>query len=196
MDLRQLAGDRALFDRFDDILQASSDHWHPQILEALIRLTDERHSEYDDTLYQLEPDVKEGPGALRDIWATRTILKLTGEPRNAAAVSAPERLQDAEEFLMRVRSGIHLDMGRNVNVLSYELQEKGGATAPVRGAGRPPSRRGADDGLFPSRAQRDARARPRAARREARRRHADQVHRRKSDLGGGGGDLRRQGQSD
>ena len=124
MDLRQLAGDRALFDRFDDILQASSDHWHPQILEALIRLTDERHSEYDDTLYQLEPDVKEGPGALRDIWATRTILKLTGEPRNAAAVSAPERLQDAEEFLMRVRSGIHLDMGRNVNVLSYELQER------------------------------------------------------------------------
>ena len=124
MDLRQLAGDRGLFDRFDDVLQASSEHWHPHILDALILLTDQRHGEYDDTLYQLEPDVKDGPGALRDIWATRTILKLAGEPRNAAAVSAPDRLQDAEEFLMRVRSGIHLDMGRNVNVLSYELQEK------------------------------------------------------------------------
>src|SRR6187397_2815490 len=32
MDLRQLAGDRVLFDRFNDILQASSEHWHPQIL--------------------------------------------------------------------------------------------------------------------------------------------------------------------
>jgi [protein-PII] uridylyltransferase len=124
MDLRQLAGDRGLFDRFDEVLQASSVHWHPQILDALILLTDERHGEYDDTLYQLEPDVKDGPGALRDIWATRTILKLAGEPRNAAAVSAPHRLRDAEEFLMRVRAGIHLDMGRNVNVLSYELQEK------------------------------------------------------------------------
>src|SRR5205085_12400758 len=98
--------------------------WHPQILDALVLLTDERHAEFDDTLYQLEPDVKDGPGALRDIWATRTILKLAGEPRSAAAVSAPDRLQDAEEFLMRVRSGIHLDMGRNVNVLTYELQEK------------------------------------------------------------------------
>jgi [protein-PII] uridylyltransferase len=124
MDLRQLAGDRGLFDQFVNVLQASSEHWHPQILEALILLTDQRHGEYDDTLYQLEPDVKDGPGALRDIWATRTILKLAGEPRNAAAVSAPERLRDAEEFLMRVRSGLHLDMGRNVNVLSYELQEK------------------------------------------------------------------------
>ena len=94
------------------------------ILDALVELTDERHMQFHDTLYQLEPDVKDGPGALRDIWATRTILKLAGEPRAAAAVSAPDRLQDAEEFLMRVRSGIHLDMGRNVNVLTYPLQEK------------------------------------------------------------------------
>jgi [protein-PII] uridylyltransferase len=124
MDLRQLAGDGSLFDRFDGVLQASSGHWHPQILDALVTLTDERHLQFHDTLYQLEPDVKDGPGALRDIWATRTILKLAGEPRGAAAVSAPDRLHDAEEFLMRIRSGIHLDMGRNVNTLTYELQEK------------------------------------------------------------------------
>ena len=124
MDLRQVAGDQALFDRFDGILHRSSGHWHPQILDALVALTDERHLQFHDTLYQLEPDVKDGPGALRDVWATRTILKLAGEPRAAAAVSAPDRLRDAEEFLIRLRSGIHLDMGRNVNVLSYELQEK------------------------------------------------------------------------
>jgi [protein-PII] uridylyltransferase len=124
MDLRQLAGDGSLFDKFDGMLQASSGHWHPQILDALVTLTDQRHTQFDDTLYQLEPDVKDGPGTLRDIWATRTMLKLAGEPRGAAAVWAPDRLQDAEEFLMRIRSGIHLDMGRNLNVLSYELQEK------------------------------------------------------------------------
>src|SRR5258706_15018589 len=124
VDLRQLAGDRSLFERFDGILQQSGGHWHPQILDALIALTDERHKEYGDTLYQLEPDVKDGPGTLRDIWAARTILTLAGNPSAAAAVSAPDRLRDAEEFLMRVRSGIHLDTGRNVNVLSYELQEK------------------------------------------------------------------------
>src|SRR4051812_41001669 len=98
MDVRQLAGDNTLFDRFDDVLRRSSASWHPHILDALILLTDQRHTEYDDTLYQLEPDVKDGPGTLRDIWATRTILKLAGEPHHVAAVSSPDRLGEAEEF--------------------------------------------------------------------------------------------------
>jgi [protein-PII] uridylyltransferase len=133
VDLRPLAGDGELSGRFDAVLQASSSQWHPQMLEALVMLTDERHGKFQDTLYQLEPDVKEGPGALRDIWATRTILKLGGDrrrgapggaPRRAGQSGAPDRLSDAEEFLTRIRSGLHLDMGRNVNVLSYQLQEK------------------------------------------------------------------------
>ncbi len=123
-DLRPLAGDRELAGRFDAVLQGSSRQWHPQILEALVVLTDDRHSQFHDTLYQLEPDVKEGPGALRDIWATRTILKLGGDRRRAPRNEPADRLSDAEEFLMRIRSGLHLDMGRNLNVLSYELQEK------------------------------------------------------------------------
>ena len=123
-DLRPLAGDRELAGRFDAVLQGSSRQWHPQILEALVVLTDHRHSQFHDTLYQLEPDVKEGPGALRDIWATRTILKLGGDRRCVPRHEPADRLSDAEEFLMRIRSGLHLDMGRNLNVLSYELQEK------------------------------------------------------------------------
>ena len=84
----------------------------------------QRHSEFHDTLYQLEPDVKDGPGALRDVWATRMMLRLGGDRRRVARGPSPDRLSDAEEFLMRIRSGLHLDTGRNVNVLSYELQEK------------------------------------------------------------------------
>src|ERR1700681_1705475 len=49
MDVRQLAGDGSLFDRFDGILRASSGHWHPQILDALVTLTDERHLQFQDT---------------------------------------------------------------------------------------------------------------------------------------------------
>ena len=87
-------------------------------------LTDQRHSEFHDTVYQLEPDVKDGPGALRDVWATRMMLRLGGDRRRVARAVSPDRLSDAEEFLMRMRSGLHADTGRNVNVLSYELQEK------------------------------------------------------------------------
>ncbi len=35
-----------------------------------------------------------------------------------------ERLEDAEEFLLRVRSMLHVQNGRDANVLTHELQEK------------------------------------------------------------------------
>ena len=124
MDLRPLAGDRDLIDQLQAVMKSSAPAWRPQILDALVTLTDQRHSEFHDTLYQLEPDVKDGPGALRDVWATRMLLRLGGDRRRVARGTSPDRLSDAEEFLMRIRSGLHLDTGRNVNVLSYELQEK------------------------------------------------------------------------
>jgi [protein-PII] uridylyltransferase len=124
MDLRPLAGDRDLAARLEAALTASTPAWRPQILDALVTLTDQRHSEFYDTLYQLEPDVKDGPGALRDVWATRLLLRLGGDRREGVRGASPDRLLDAEEFLMRIRSGLHVDAGRDVNVLSYELQEK------------------------------------------------------------------------
>ncbi len=124
MDLRPLAGDDALIARFEASMKASTTAWRPQILEALVTLTDERHSGFHDPLYQLEPDVKDGPGALRDIWATRLLLRLGGDRRGGVRGASPDRLNDAEEFLMRIRSGLHVDTGRNTNVLSYELQER------------------------------------------------------------------------
>ena len=123
MDLRPLAGDRDLLDRLDVMRNRLAPEWRPHVLEALVALTDQRHSGFD-TLYQLEPDVKDGPGALRDAWATRMVLRLGGDRRRAPRNATPDRLRDAEEFMMRIRSGLHLDTGRNANVLSYELQEK------------------------------------------------------------------------
>ena len=124
MDLRPLAGNRELTAKLADVMKSSAPVWRPQILDALVALTDQRHSEFHDTLYQLEPDVKDGPGALRDVWATRMMLRLGGDRRRVARGPSPDRLNDAEEFLMRIRSGLHVDTGRNINVLSYELQEK------------------------------------------------------------------------
>ena len=124
MDFRPLAGDRDLIGRLDDVMRKLASEWRPQILSALVALTDARHGEFQDTLYQVEPDVKDGPGTLRDIWATKMLLRLGGNRRRVERGPSPDRLSDAEEFLMRIRSGLHLDTGRNVNVLSYELQER------------------------------------------------------------------------
>jgi [protein-PII] uridylyltransferase len=133
MDLRPLAGDRDLLDRVEASTRRLAREWREDVLDALISLLDQRHSGFD-TLYQLEPDVKDGPGALRDVWATRMVLRLGGDRRRSPRTASHDRLGDAEEFLVRIRSGLHLDTGRNANVLSYELQEKAAERLRYTGA--------------------------------------------------------------
>src|SRR5687767_280609 len=122
LDARPVAGARALFDRFSALFHAPATHAH--ILKSLLQLIEERHARYNATLYQLEPDVKESPGALRDLAATRTIALLTDPLLLRRGPADPARFDDAEDFLLRVRSTLHLEAGRNQNVLSHEMQER------------------------------------------------------------------------
>ena len=93
-------------------------------LDALKALIEQRHSRFNDTLYQLEPDVKEAPGGLRDLFGAQTIAKLTDPALLREGGSGARALDDAEEFLFRVRSILHLEARRHHNVLSHELQER------------------------------------------------------------------------
>jgi [protein-PII] uridylyltransferase len=122
LDARPVAGSRMLFDRFRMRFHTPAMHAH--VLKSLVPLIDERHARFNDTLYQLEPDVKEAPGALRDLAAARTIALLTDPLLLRRGPADPTRLDDAEDFLLRVRSSLHLDRGRNQNVLSHEMQER------------------------------------------------------------------------
>jgi [protein-PII] uridylyltransferase len=122
LDARPVAGARVLFDRFTALFHTPEAHAH--ILKSLLQLIDERHARFNGTLYQLEPDVKEAPGALRDLAATRTIALLTDPLLLRRGPADPARFDDAEDFLLRVRSTLHLESERNQNVLSHELQER------------------------------------------------------------------------
>ena len=102
LDARPVAGARALFDRFTGVFHTSATH--AAILKSLLQLIEERHAPFNATLYQLEPDVKEAPGALRDLWATQTIAILTDPLLLRRGPADPARVEDAEDFLLRVRS--------------------------------------------------------------------------------------------
>ncbi|OFW01893.1 MAG: hypothetical protein A3I61_02575 [Acidobacteria bacterium RIFCSPLOWO2_02_FULL_68_18] len=128
LDARHVAGTPALFDRLRELFHTAGTHAY--ILRALLTLVEERHARFNATLYQLEPDVKEAPGALRDLMATRTLAALTDPLLLRRGPADPGRFEEAEEFLLRVRSILHLESGRNQNVLSHELQER---TAEVLG---------------------------------------------------------------
>ena len=121
-DARSVVGDATLLDQFlaaSDVARTNS-----RTLDALKGLIAERHAKYNDTLYQLEPDVKEAPGGLRDLFGAQTIAKLSDPALLAHGGAGARALEDAEEFLLRVRSVLHLEAGRHHNVLSHEVQER------------------------------------------------------------------------
>jgi [protein-PII] uridylyltransferase len=134
VDARPLAGDRRLFDQFTVTFHRPATHAH--IVSSLLGLIDARHARFNDTLYQLEPDVKDAPGALRDLWAARTIASLTDPALLTRGPVDVTRLDEAEDYLLRIRSMLHLLSGRNQNVLSHELQEK--TAGPLGYAGAQP----------------------------------------------------------
>ena len=118
---RFVAGDHDVFRRYTNAILRPGSRWEPPTLAALRDMTRQRHSQFTHTLYQLEPDVKDAPGALRDVTAARLIGPLAS-PSGPPAYD-PGRLNEAEDFMLRLRSILHLERGRNLNVLSYELQE-------------------------------------------------------------------------
>jgi [protein-PII] uridylyltransferase len=121
-DARAVVGDATLLDQFIDATDGT--HMAARTLTALKALIAERHARFNDTLYQLEPDVKDAPGGLRDLFGAHTIAKLTDPALLTQGGANSRALDDAEEFLFRVRSILHLDAKRHHNVLGHELQER------------------------------------------------------------------------
>ena len=77
LDLRFLAGDAPLFEQAGRAARRPSARTRAtQALDGLLELTDVRHARFNRTIYQLEPDVKEAPGALRDLEAVRLLRLL------------------------------------------------------------------------------------------------------------------------
>ena len=121
LDARYLDGDAELFERFHKACLSPGSPWQDPTEAALRTLIEQRHAQHNRTLYQLEPDVKDSPGALRDVSAVRMTTRLRGAelPQTVQA----GRVDEAEDFLLRIRSILHLERGRNLNVLTHELQE-------------------------------------------------------------------------
>ncbi len=123
---RFLAGDASLFDGFSRQVLGPTSAWRQPTIDALRQLVADRHHTFNSTIYQLEPDIKEAPGALRDINAIRILAELT-QPETGRAVPLTagrldEALDEAEEFFLRIRSLLHLENRRNLNGLSHEHQ--------------------------------------------------------------------------
>jgi [protein-PII] uridylyltransferase len=123
LDQRFLAGDRALYaglaDRLPRFLRANREI----LVRNLGRLTRERHAKFGNTLYHLEPNLKEAPGGLRDSQLIAWLDQLRDAGSGYPTASPSEELQQAFRFLARVRCYLHCQAGRDSNVLSFDAQE-------------------------------------------------------------------------
>lgn len=84
-----------------------------------------RHERFGSCAHLLEPDLKEGSGGLRDAASLGWLETAFGGPLDAAGLlSARERaaVDDAEEFLVRARSAVHLETGKRTDTLLLDLQ--------------------------------------------------------------------------
>jgi len=134
LDRRQLAGDAAMFEKLDTrMLPATEKQARPFLLTQLHKLTRERLARYGNTIFHLEPNVKESPGGMRDYQATIWLQQIVEEKKGTRNITAAEEELSAAaiDFLSAIRCFLHYSNGRNDNTLTYELQ----ATAAERALG-------------------------------------------------------------
>jgi [protein-PII] uridylyltransferase len=142
LDMRLLAGDDALLRTL--VAQAHEGVFGEEDLGAFIdRLEAEtiaRRERFGGSVYLLEPDVKNGAGALRDLdgirWAARARYRV-GEEAGGTMSSAwrdlvqvgvlvareAHEIAEAEELLWRVRNRLHARASRKADRLGFEDQE-------------------------------------------------------------------------
>lgn len=125
LDRRYIDGDKALFEKLDTkILSVAEKQARPFLLVELQRLTRDRLGRYGNTIFHLEPNVKDAPGGLRDFHSTLWMRQLAGDRRDPrfSPMNEDELTRNAVEFLSAIRCFLHYSNGRNDNTLTYELQ--------------------------------------------------------------------------
>lgn len=130
LDARLIGGDEDLYRRYERDLRRTLGRDPAGFLAALGEANAARRAIHGSCSAMLEPDLKEGSGGLRDLhaigWAGRVLLG------SADAESAGEAgllrgrevgaLDDAAEFLVRLRSALHLETGRRSDRLFLDHQ--------------------------------------------------------------------------
>jgi [protein-PII] uridylyltransferase len=125
LDRRFLAGDKSLFEKLDSKTSFGTEcQSRPFLLSELQRLTRDRLTRYGNTIFHLEPNVKEAPGGLRDYHSVLWLRQLAGDRRDPriSPANEDELTRNAVEFLSSIRCFLHYSNARNDNTLTYELQ--------------------------------------------------------------------------
>jgi len=132
MESRLMAGGGELFRQMRERTDAPALWPADEFFSAKLAEQDQRHEHFEDTVYNLEPNLKEGPGGLRDMqmiaWVTRRHFgtsTLHGLVEHGfLSEREHEDLVAGREHLWRLRWALHETAGRAEERLLFEYQRR------------------------------------------------------------------------
>lgn len=133
LESRYLAGDAALVRSFREQFRAKCvDGFEQEYIELRMKDQAARHAKFGNSVHRQEPNVKTGCGGLRDyqnlLWMTffkegaLTTTHLVG--RDWLSETEQRRIDEAYDFLLRVRTDLHYENRRGMDVLHLNIQEQ------------------------------------------------------------------------
>jgi [protein-PII] uridylyltransferase len=127
LDLRRIGGDPVLFARLSEKSVAKMRSKDKKVIGLeLAKLTRERHAKYGDTLFHLEPNIKDCPGGLRDTNVCNWLYGLRGAQGSDSGGDLND-FEQAVSFLAAVRCFLHYRQQRNDNTLDWQAQDAAAA---------------------------------------------------------------------
>jgi [protein-PII] uridylyltransferase len=134
LEARYIEGDQALFQWFQD--EIGRRRFTQRRRQSFVRQKAEecrqRHAAFAHTVNQMEPNIKEGPGGLRDyhhaLWLGMAAYEAGSIERleDCGLLRSVDRqeVDEALDFLFRARNALHYHSGRKNDLLSVDVQEK------------------------------------------------------------------------
>jgi [protein-PII] uridylyltransferase len=133
LDARFLCGAEPLYREFaaameSEVLKRGSERFFTEKLEE----NAERHRRFGDSVYILEPQLKEGEGGLRDLHTAMWMAKVKFKTNSVAELVHKgviterecEGIEAARDFLFRVRNALHFLSNQHQDQLTFEYQER------------------------------------------------------------------------
>lgn len=128
MEARFLTGSRSLYRKFST---AMSENLNPgAFLEGKLLEQQQRHTRFHDTAYNLEPNLKESPGGLRDLQTVMWIARALGigsswqdlVRENIITAGEAAQIRRHERFLQQLRIHLHLLAKRREDRIVFDHQ--------------------------------------------------------------------------
>jgi len=130
MEARYLCGEQKLFEKLNKKVGPKKIWPSRKFFKAKLEEQTQRHHRYGDTAYNLEPNIKENPGGLRDIqvigWVAKRHFGATTlhdlVSHDFLNENELQTLIESQNFLWRIRIGLHFLSGRREDRLMFDHQ--------------------------------------------------------------------------